>query len=134
MDSRIYTLSNGLRVANFSSPHPFTFTDGTVIPAVEDEKAINLMLDVEESSIPQRNSRFKTVELDWSLSEPVADEIDYWFTFFAMKKVDVVIVPLPVMVALRNIWNIKDILKSPFRVIRVANRITKAIHINKFCM
>lgn len=134
MESRIYTLSNGLRVANFSSPHPFTFTDGTVIPAVEDEKAINLMLDVEESSIPQRNSRFKTVELDWSLSEPVADEIDYWFTFFAMKKVDVVIVPLPVMVALRNIWNIKDILKSPFRVIRVADRITKAIHINKFCM
>ena len=49
MDSKIFTLKNGLRVANFSSPHPFTFTDGTIIPAVEDEKARNLMLEVKET-------------------------------------------------------------------------------------
>jgi hypothetical protein len=134
VDKWIHTLSNGLRVANFSSPHPFTFIDGTVIPAVDADKARNLMLEVDEKSIPQRSSKFKTVELDWSLSERVADEIDYWFTFFAMKKVDVVLVPLPVMTALKSIWNQKDILKSPFRVIRVADRITKSIHIDKFCI
>lgn len=33
---QITKLSNGLRVANFSSPHPFTFEDGSVIPAVND--------------------------------------------------------------------------------------------------
>lgn len=92
------------------------------------------MLDVEEQMVPQRNSRFKTVKLDWTLSERVADEIDLWYTFFAMKKVDVVIVPLPVMVALRGIWDEKKIIKSPFRVIRVANRITKEIEIFKYCI
>ena len=134
MDNRIYTLSSGLKVANFSSPHPFTFTDGTVIPAIDADKARNLMLEVEETVIPNRHSRFRTVSLDWTLSERVADEIDYWYTYFAMKKVDVVLVPLPVMTALKAIWNQKDILKSPFRVIRVADRITKAIHIDKFCV
>jgi hypothetical protein len=134
MESKIHTLTNGLRVANFSSPHPFTFTDGTVIPAVEDDKARKCMLEVDEERVPQRSAKFRTVKLDWSLSEYVSDEIDYWFTFFAMKKVDVVIVPLPVMTALRSIWREKDIIKSPFRVIRVADRITKAIHIDKFCI
>ena len=123
-----------MRVANFSSPHPFTFTDGTVVPAVEDDKARKCMLNVEETSIPQRNSRFRTVKLDWELSEYVADEIDYWYTFFAMRKVDVVIVPLPVMTALKGIWDEKKIMKSPFRVIRVEDRITKTIHIDKYCI
>ena len=134
MKSRIYTLTNGLRVANFSSPHPFYFTDRTLVPAVEDEKARNLMLEVKETRVPQRNAKYQLVSLDWSLSESVADEIDYWFTFFAMKEVDVVIVPLPVMKALKSIWNPKDIVKSPFRVIRVADRVSKAIHIDKFCI
>jgi len=134
MESKIYTLKNGLRVVNFSSPHSFLFTDSTVIPAVKDDKARNLMLEVEEMRVSQRNSRFRTVKLDWSLSESVSEEIDYWFTFFAMKKVDVVIVPLPVMTALKSIWLEKDIIKSPFRVIRVADRITKAIHTDKFCI
>ena len=134
MDSKIFTLKNGLRVANFSSPHPFTFTDGTIIPAVEDEKARNLMLEVKETFHRTRNSKFNSVSLDWNLSETVADEIDYWFTFFAMKKVDIVLVPLPVMTALKSIWDEKKILKSPFRVIRVSDRITKAIHTDKFCI
>ena len=123
-----------MRVVNFSSPHTFTFTDGMILPAVDDELARKLILEVEEKSIPQRSSRFRTISIDWSLSERVADEIDYWYTFFAMKKVDVVIVPLPVMTALKSIWDQKKILKSPFRVIRVADRITKVIHVDKFCI
>ena len=134
MKDRIYTLKNGLRVSNFSSPHSFVFTDSTVIPAVDKERAQALRLDVVEHKVSQRNSRFRTVMLDWTLSERVSDEIDYWYTFFAMKKVDVVIVPLPVMVALRKVWDQKKILKSPFRVIRVADRITKRIHVDKFCI
>jgi len=134
VESKIHTLDNGVRVANFSSPHSFVFTDSTVIPAVDKERAQALMLEVIEHKVSQRNSRFRTVVLEWTLSERVSDEIDYWYTFFAMKKVDVVIVPLPVMVALRKVWDQKKILKSPFRVIRVADRITKRIHVDKFCI
>ena len=134
MEDRIYTLKNGLRVVNFSSPHSFTFTDGTILPAVSDELSLRLMLDVEEIPVPQRNARYKTVKLDWSLNERVRDEIDYWFTFFAMKKVDVVIIPFPVMTALLKIWNEKAVMKTPFRVIRMADRIDKSIYDIKFCI
>ena len=134
MEDRIITLKNGLRVANFSSPHPFTFTDGTVLPAVSDELAKATMLGTEETLVPQRNARFRTISLEWSMTERVRDEIDYWFTFFAMKKVDVVIVPLPVLLAMKKTWLEKDLVKSPFRAIRVADRITKTIHDKLFCI
>ena len=42
MAREIITLSNGKKVANFSSPHPFTFTDGSVIPAVSNEESERL--------------------------------------------------------------------------------------------
>ena len=139
MENRIFTLKNGLKVVNFSSYHKnqdyaFKFTDGTLIPNVSPELCTKLMLEVEETFYKTRNSKYNNVTLDWILSETVADEIDYWFTFFAMKKVDIVLVPLPVMTALRSIWDEKKILKSPFRVIRVSDRITKAIHTDKFCI
>lgn len=34
----VATLSNGLRVANFSSPHTFEFEDGTVLAACEPDR------------------------------------------------------------------------------------------------
>ena len=134
MENRIYKLKNGLRIANFSSPHSFTFTTGEILPAVDDELATRMMLEVEETPQKERHVKFNTVTLDWSLSEDVADYIDLWWTFYNLKKIDIVIVPLPVMTALHSIWNDKDILKSPFRVIRVANRITKEIYVDKFCI
>jgi len=134
MKDRIFTLKNGLRVANFSSPHPFTFTDGTVIPAVGRKKAEILMLNVEENLCRERDRKFRTIKLDWSLSDAVSNDIDWWMTYYNLKTVDVVLVPLPVMTALHAIWSDKDILKSPFRVIRVANRILKTIETNKFCI
>jgi hypothetical protein len=135
MKNRIFPLSNGLRIANFSSPHPFLFTDGTIIPAVEDKLAKLTMLDVEEQRVSNYTARrFQTVKLSWSLSEMVDDQIALWYTIYQVKEVDVVLVPMPVMIALKNTWTEKMILKSPFRVIRMADRITKAIHIDKFCI
>jgi hypothetical protein len=133
MLDKIYTLTNGLRVANFSSPHPFTFTDGTVIPERDKEFAKRMMLEVEEIPVKCRR-RFKTIKPDFTLTHLVRDQIILWWTLYNMKKVDAVLLPLPVMTALLKEFTEKQVLKSPFVVIRVADRITKAIHIDKFCI
>ena len=44
----IVTLSNGLRVANFNSPHAFEFEDGTILSAVSNEIAEETKLDNED--------------------------------------------------------------------------------------
>lgn len=135
LDKRITTLSNELRVANFSSPHSFRFTDGSVLPPVDDETADNLMLKAHETRHTDRKRpKIVTISLLFELPEKVKDEIDYWYTIWAMKKVDIVIVPLPVMQCLHEIWDDKTIVKSPFRVIRTRDRITKTIWSDIFCI
>ena len=133
MEELIHTLSNGLRVANFSSPHSFLFVDGTVIPERDKIFAKRMMLNVEEIPVKSRR-RFKTIKPDFTLTHLVRDQILLWWTLYHMKKVDVVLLPLPVMTALLKEYDEKQVLKSPFVVIRVADRITKAIHIDKFCI
>ena len=60
-------LSNGICVANFSSPHPFTFEDGTVLPACEEDRVIVGSVSPMETLIPARtdnnNIKFFQVEL-----------------------------------------------------------------------
>lgn len=133
MNSRIYTLSNGLRIANFSSPHPFTFTDGTVIPKVNDDLSRKLMLKCEERIIEK--GIVKNVILTWKLSTEVLHELYEWQCIWEKGLIDYILVPLPVMSALKEEgWNSHAIMDTPFRVIRIADRITKTIHIDKFCV
>lgn len=135
LDKRITTLENDMRVANFSSPHSFKFTDGNELPPVDDETANDLMLTAHETRHTDRKrARVKTISLFFELPENVKDEIDYWYTLWAMKKVDIVIVPLPVMQCLREIWTEKTIITSPFRVVRMADRINHIIHSDTFCI
>ena len=135
IDKRITTLKTEMRVANFSSPHPFTFTDGSVLPPVDNETANDLLLEAHEVRHSDRKrTKIKTISVLFELSEQVKDEIDYWYTIWAMNKVDIVIVPLPVMQCLHDIWDDKSIVKSPFRVVRMADRIKKVIHHDKFCI
>ena len=55
MAREIITLSNGKKVANFSSPHPFTFTDGSVIPAVSKEESERLKVNFIETEHPDKS-------------------------------------------------------------------------------
>jgi hypothetical protein len=49
--NQIVILSNGKRVANFSSPHEFKFVDGTILPAVSNEDAEKYKVDFIETEI-----------------------------------------------------------------------------------
>lgn len=137
----IATLSNGLRVANFSSPHSFEFEDGSVLPAVSEESCKKLSMDANEDiyKYPKYGIEDKlgavyiSILLSFKSNPNVDEAIDYWLN---RNDIDIVIVPLPVITMLRNTmnWDNDMIYHSPFRTIRIADRITKKICIDKFCI
>ena len=166
MAREIITLSNGKRVANFSSPHSFTFTDGSEIPAVDAEESVRLKVTFNEDIDEDGD-----VTLHFTLSDAVIEEMRYWMHMYSDKKVDVVFCCLPMITAIReeitewkqlsadyevqasipgnvvydeeyldryipkvydaDVYNLKE---SPFRAIRMEDRIKKLISIEKQCI
>ena len=117
------TLTNGLKVMNFSSPHPFTFTDGSVLPAVDADTARALMLDAVE--VEHKTGQWTDVELVFKLNAAVSAAINK----AQASDVDVVLVPLPVLSAVKT----AGLPIGKLRVCRVADRVTKTICVDRFC-
>jgi hypothetical protein len=135
MEMPTITLKNGLRVANFSSPHSFKFTTGEVLPACSAERATALMLTAVEKETVQ--DKWTDIHLEFQMSDNVAKELDRVDGFEVKSDLDVILVPLPVRQAIgwfckiyperaRGVW-----MKT--RCIRVADRVTKQIHPDRFC-
>ena len=135
MSYPIIMLSNGLRVANFSSPHPFTFEDGSILPAIPNS---SFDLDCHESEIDDH-----TIMVKFCTTPLVRANLLDWYYVYNEGLVDIVIVPRPLLDALydeNHIWASNDmptiqyLLKSPFRTIRLVDREKKICSINKFCI
>jgi hypothetical protein len=136
-DVPVITLSNGLRIANFSSPHAFNFIDGSILPACSDYRAKRLMLEAVETEVDS-DMPIKLIRLDFSMSEVVKAEIIELCKYIG-ERYDLILCPLPVLNAI-NLY-ISTYALDPERVeelrrfvgIRVADRITKSCHIDKYC-
>ena len=172
MAREIITLSNGKKVANFSSPHPFTFTDGSVIPAVSDEESERLKVTFIED---EHQDESGDISLRFELSTDVMFEMRYWVAMYNVGYVDVVFCPLPMITAIKEVqdwasrnydeWHNYDhhspsltqeqepllpellgilvsqrdqcggsVKTSPFRAIRMEDRIKKLVSIDKQCI
>lgn len=127
MEVNILELSNGKLVANFSSPHPFTFTDGSVLTAIQDEDAERLKVTFIEKVDDNGD-----VELSFELSEEVIREMSIYEYLYERNEVDVVFCPLPMITALKD--KNYDLKKSPFRAVRIEDRIKKLVSIEKQCL
>ena len=92
----IITLSNGKKVANFSSPHPFTFTDGSILPAVSPSEAKRLKVTFIEEELPGDD-----IKLSFELSDSVLAEMDKWVRMKHNDEVHVVFCPLPMITAIK---------------------------------
>lgn len=123
----ITTLSNGKRVANFSSPHEFKFEDGTILPAIDNESSLKLSIKFIETEIGDGD-----ILLSFKSTPEVDNEIDFWIESFEKGDVDVVFCPLPMISMLKE--HGIDLKSTPFRSIRITDRISKLVSIDKQCM
>lgn len=123
-EAPIVVLKNGIRIANFSSPHSFTFDDGTVLPACSAERANSLMLNTIENE--SFNGKWTDVDLTFAMSQEVSDEIA---RLEQSDEIDIILVPFPVLEAMKK----RSLPIVKCRVCRVANRVTKVLHSDKFC-
>lgn len=122
------TLTNGKIVANFSSPHDFTFEDGSILPAVSNSEAERLKVTFHE----EIDSSTGDVILDFSLSHEVWEEMNKYYKLWWDDEVNVVFCPLPMITALHKTgYNVKV---SPFRAVRITDRIKKLVSINYQCI
>ena len=127
----IVTLSNGKKVANFSSPHEFIFTDGSILPKQSNKLAEELKVDFIETDLGNGD-----IALDFSLSIDVKNSMEHWLDLWVTKQVDIVFCPLPMITAIKqSTWFGPHWLKmSPFRSIRMEDRIKKLVSIDKQCI
>jgi len=141
----VVTLKNGLRVANFSSPHSFTFSDGTILPACPPDtvEAGKLIAEEKEKVSVINNIEFTDVDLEFRLSE----SCKIMLRFLTLRKdVDIILVPLPVLECIKKLkvgWEAEDInynnrfqrdCLARCRVVRVKDRQTKVIYSDRFCI
>ena len=124
----VVMLSNGKNVANFSSPHPFTFEDGTVLHARSNEEAQKLKVDFIEHKDPDAIEGYSVdMRLTFELSDAVMREIEKWERIALDGQVDIVFCPLPMIKALHA--DNYDVKGSPFRCIRMTDRVKKTLSI-----
>ena len=146
-DMPITTLSNGIRVANFSSPHDFEFEDSSILKACSKERAEKLKIIFNETIKTQKiNAKgydvktktwqsgidIKNISLDFELSENVLNEMD---NIIKLKDlVDIIIIPLPMLTALKKKYPNISGKNTKYRVIKMKSRTEKLVKINEWCI
>ena len=131
-DCPIVQLKNGLRVANFSSPHPFTFDDGTVLPACDSDRCNAMSLRVVEDEIV--GARWTDISIHFHLTPLVIEELT---RVASLPEIDIVLVPFPVLQCIQS-HRCEQIVPTcwitKFRVIRTVDRVSKIISSSRFCI
>ena len=122
-------LDNGLKVVNYSSPHPYTFDTGEILPACEDSVSRKSMLKAEHAmtSATIRDIDIQEVSIKYRLPAWMAKEL---INISAIDDVDIILIPYPVMTAVKETEY--GLLKS--RVCKLTDRVTKVISSTQFCV
>ena len=143
----ITTLSNGIRVANFSSPHDFEFEDSSILKACSKERAEKLKIIFNETIETQKiNAKgydvktktwksgidIKNISLDFELSENVLNEMDNIIKLNDL--VDIIIIPLPMLTALKKKYPNISGKNTKYRVIKMKSRTEKLVKIDEWCI
>lgn len=121
MEMPVITLSNGIKVGNFSSQHPFKFVGETKeLPAVSEMRSTKLSVDMGKRIVNQihvdgDNSpmyQLRTVEprLTPLLHQWIEAAIKLWRD----QVIDVCLCPLPMLVAMSNHSLYKAYIGAPF--------------------
>ena len=134
-------LSNGLVVANYSSPHAFTFIDGNILEACSEERAAATMLQKHKSNqkVFEFDNKIMIIkhQVRYSLTQFVADDIRQIMKVYDAGELPwhVIIAPLPVLQGMLTAGY--DILKTPFvtgtLIESPDGRVKKILYSDEFC-
>lgn len=123
------TLSNGVKVLNFNSPHEFYFEDGSILGAVSNEIALETQLNSMDKECPRSNSPIIDVDKSFEMSTACLNRLNQALE----ERVDIILVPLPVLMAAKSLPESWLNHHAKLRTIYVVDRISKKISITKFC-
>lgn len=119
------------RFYNFSSPHEYHLDDGEIIPAHTEADALRWKIDVHEIPVNDQGD----LKLSFTLSQEVIARMTHFYElqqYYATKTRIIVFCPLMMLQAMEQ--NGMDILSSPFRAVRMEDRIEKLVSTTKFCI
>jgi hypothetical protein len=131
LENSIVPLKNGKRIANFSSPHPYTFDDGTRLDACDKKEAGLFKVQFRERVVKDVRD-ITAIEMDFMLSKALLSRMNMWEQLYNEKKVDLVLCSLPLLTALKKILDTKELMKMPFRGIRTKDRTKKVLLTDRF--
>ena len=125
----VITLDNGITIANWSSPHKFKFTTGEVLPACTPERVNAMSIDIDETVVS--NKKWDDIKIKTSIPDVVRDDLKI---LQDNEDIDIILVPFMVLSAMKSLLMMKYPYFFKLRVIRVADRVTKEIYPDKFCI
>ena len=124
----------GIRVVNYSSPHPYTFHTGEVLPACSDKVAQETKLEANHGKV-YNDKGWLDVSISYCLSKMQHEELP---KLIAFNEIDIILVPYPVLNALKSELNWKtywfDLVWEKIRVCKLHDRVTKVIRSDEFCV
>ena len=127
-------LDSDIRVVNYSSPHPYTFHTGEVLPACSDEVAQETKLEAHHNKT-YNDKGWLDVSISYCLSKMQYEELP---KLVAFNEIDIILVPYPVLNALKSElnWETKwaDLVWEKIRVCKLHDRVTKVIRSDEFCI
>ncbi len=131
LESSITTLKNGVRVANFSSPHNYTFEDGSKLAKVDMREAGLFKVHFREKVVKDVRD-ISGIEMDFMLSKALLSRMNMWEQLYNDKKVDVVFCSLPLLTAIKKVIDVSELRKMPFRGVRTKDRTKKVLLTDRF--
>lgn len=131
LEKSITTLKNGTKVANFSSPHIYTFEDGSKLAKCDIREAGLFKVHFREKVVKDIRD-IAGIEMDFMLSKALLSRMNMWEQLYNDKKVDVVFCSLPLLTAIKKVIDISELRKMPFRGVRTKDRTKKVILTDRF--
>ena len=93
-------LESGLKIGNFSSPHPFIFDTGEVLPACTPEWCTKNSMEKISKEVNHETLPIKVSKVSFNISDEVLKRLT-----LATKDVQVMIVPFPMLTALQEYYD-----------------------------
>lgn len=134
MNTRIITLTNGVKIASFNNNTGLIFEDGQKLDAMTADEFKKLKVNYHTATSAKDSSKNShDVRVVYFLSPYQLDAVEHYKKLYQNGEVDVVLAPIQFMTALIQAgWTTEDLKNSPFRTAYYENKTHKIIAISKF--